>query len=94
MKTNLAFLFELINSIERKQHSQKTFKPEVKRDMEKARMFAINDFKTYLKEINKVEPGFDFTTYYQNSEYGKITIGIKKKDIVGMKRLFQTIILS
>jgi len=94
MKTNLAFLFDLLNKIERRLYGSKGIDPEVKKDMEKARMFAINDFKTYLKEVVKAEPGFDFTTYYESSDYGKITVGFKKKDIVGMKRLFQTIILS
>lgn len=94
MKTNLAFLFELINTTERLLYSKKGINPDVKRDAEKARMFAINDFKTYLKEVQKVEPDFNFTEYYEKSDYGKIIVGIKKEDIVGMKRLFQTIILS
>lgn len=94
MKTNLAFLFELINTIERRVYSKKAIKPELKRDAEKARMFAINDFKTYLRELQKAEPDFNFTTYYEESDFGKVTIGIKKEDIIGARRLFQSIILS
>jgi hypothetical protein len=95
MKTNLAFLFELINSIERRViHSKKKVKETVRRDAEKARMFAINDFKTYLREVSKAEPGFNFTNYYEESEFGKITVGMKRDDIVGMRRLFQTILMA
>lgn len=95
MKTNLAFLFALINDIERNViYSKKPVSVEKKRDAEKARMFAINDFKTYLKEIQKVEPNFDFTKYYKESDYGKLTIRFSRDELIGLKRLFQTIILS
>jgi hypothetical protein len=95
MKTNLAFLFALINDIERNViYSKKPVSLEKKRDAEKARMFAINDFKTYLKEIQKVEPSFDFTKYYEESDFGKLTIRFSKDELIGLKRLFQTIILS
>lgn len=95
MKTNLAFLFALINDIERNViYSKKPVSVEKKRDAEKARMFAINDFKTYLKEIQKVEPNFDFTKYYEESDYGKLTIRFGRDELIGLKRLFQTIILS
>lgn len=71
MKTNLAFLFELINTTERLLYSKKGINPDVKRDAEKARMFAINDFKTYLKEVQKVEPDFNFTEYYEKATMEK-----------------------
>lgn len=96
LKTNLAFLFALINNIERKvlYNSKKGIKPNVKEDALKARAFAINDFKTYLKEVQRNEPTFNFTKYYEESDYGKVTIGFKKEELVGLKRLFQTIVLS
>lgn len=95
MKSNLAFLFAMINEIERKViHSKKSVKDDLRKDAEKARMFAINDFKTYLKKLQSKQPKFNFTDFYSKSDYGKITFGIKHEDIIGIKRLFQTIILK
>lgn len=95
VKTNLAFLFSLINEIERNVlYTKKKVSEARRKDAEKARMFAINDFKTYLKVVLAKDPSFNFTTYYEQSNYGKIVFGFKKEEIVGIKRLFQTIILK
>lgn len=94
MKDNLGFLFYLINEIEHKViYSKKSLRSEVVADAEKARMFAINDFKSYLKLLQDVEPQFNFTRYYEDSDYGKHVFGFKKEEIIGLKRLFQMIML-
>ena len=96
MKQNLAFLFALINFIEREYiyNKKRKIKPEKIKDAEKARMFALNDFKKYLKELQRVEPTFDFTSYYMNSGFDKIIINIKTDSIVGIKKMLKKIILS
>jgi hypothetical protein len=87
MKSNLAFLFSLISIIER----DKRYK---ERDPEtvKARAFAINDFKTYLKHVQKHEPSFDFEAYYKKSEHDKTIINIPRNAIIGIKKLLKAIL--
>ena len=96
MKNNLAFLFALINQIERDVIHGDTskFSKEYIENAKKARMFAINDFKTYMKEIQKAEPNFDFMKYYEESDYGKFVVSVKKEEIVGLKKLLRTILYS
>jgi len=96
MKLNLAYLFTLINFIEREYiyNKNKKVKPNKLKDAEKARMFAINDFKRYLAELQKQQPDFDFTSYYKNSNLDKIIIDIKADTIVGIKKLFQKILTT
>lgn len=94
MKVNLALMFDLISRIEKKIiYTKKTIKTEKKRDGEKARTFAINDFKTYLKHLQKAQPNFNFTDYYQNSDIGNIIFTVTPDTVKGLKRLFQSIIL-
>lgn len=96
MKTNLAFAFALINYIERIiVHSDKRkIKEDKQKDAEKARMFLINDFKTYLKEVQRIEPTFDFTKYYTESDYGKLVLHVSNDTLVGIKKIFKTILLT
>lgn len=95
VKNNLAFLFSLINEIERKYiHTNKKVNEEKKQDAIKARMFAMNDFKTYLKKVQKIEPSFDFTKYYENTDYGKLVLKLSKDEIMGIKKLFLSILMS
>ncbi|MMZ42255.1 hypothetical protein D1872_37750 [compost metagenome] len=95
MKTNLAFLFALINHIERNIiHGKKKLSEEKKEHAMKARMFATNDFKTYMKVLLKAEPSFDFMTYYQSGDYGKVNFHISQNDIMGVKRLFYAIMFK
>jgi len=95
-KKNLAFLFALISIIERDViYNKKTRITDDQRiDAEKARTFAINDFKTYLKEIQKVDPKFDFTKFYEDGGYGSLVINISHDSILGIKKLFKTIMLA
>ena len=95
MKVNLAFLFALINHVEREILYNKKYQGTEKlADAQKARMFAMNDFKTYMKKLLQAEPGFDFTKYYEESDYGKLTINIKKDEVIGLKKLFRAIMFS
>lgn len=87
VKKNLAFIFALINIIERDPKYKK--KDPV---MIKARAFAINDFKTYLKKLNSVEKDFDFVEYYSNSEYDKLVVNVPKQTILGIKALLKIIL--
>jgi hypothetical protein len=87
MKRNIAYVFALISAIERSDE-YKNKDPEVM----KARAFAINDFKTYLKHLQSVEPDFDFVEYYQASEYDKKIINIPKSTVVGIKKLMRVIL--
>ena len=88
VKTNLAFAFTLIGVIER----DKRFK-EGDSNVIKARAFAMNDFKTYLKKLQSVEKDFDFTEYYTKNKFDKKIIDIPKSTIVGIKQLLKTIMM-
>jgi len=95
MKHNLAFLFALINSIERDViYNKKVNDENILVDAKKARAFAINDFKTYLKEIEKNEKRFDFTKYYHDGEYDSVIYNIDKNSILGVKKLFSLIMMG
>lgn len=39
-------------------------------DAKKARAFILNDFKTYLDIVLKSEPDFNFTEYFDNTQFG------------------------
>ena len=87
VKKNLAFVFALINIIERdKKYKERD--PEIV----KARAFATNDFKTYLKKLTDIEKNFDFVDYYKNSDYDKLIINLPKQTIAGIKMLFKMIV--
>ena len=88
MKTNIGFMFALISIIER----DKKYKNHDS-ELIKARAFAMNDFKTYLKHIQEIEPDFDFIKYYQENDYDKIVLNISASTIVGIKKLFKLIML-
>lgn len=97
MKGNLAFIFAMINQIERDViHSDKPSKHtrEFIDTATKARMFLINDFKTYMKELMEHEQNFDFTKYYESSDYGKLVVSVTTEEIAGFKKLFRVLMLS
>jgi len=95
MKHNLAYLFALINSIERDViYKKKNIDTDKLKDAQKARAFAINDFKTYLKEVQKNEKDFDFTKYFENGGYDTFVYNIDTKSILGVKKLFKIIMLG
>lgn len=88
MKKNLAYVFALILMIERSDEYKAKDPKAIK-----ARAFAINDFKTYLKHLQSVEPDFDFVEYYGASDYDKKIVNIPRTTILGIKRLMRTILL-
>jgi hypothetical protein len=97
MKMNLAFMFTLINNIERTviySQKNKKIKEDKRLDAEKARMFATNDFKTYLRHLQKVEPSFNFNKYYETSDFGKFIVDVNPDNIKGLRKLFQSIIMG
>lgn len=95
VKDNLCFIFTLIATIEREViYSKKKVDEIVKKDAIDARALAINDFKTYLKKLQSVDKDFDFTSYYERSNYGKLVINVTPDTIKGIKKLFNLILLA
>lgn len=88
MKHNLGLMFSLILFIERSKKYKNRDKEAVK-----ARAFAINDFKTYLKIVQKEDKNFDFMSFYEENHYGKTIININSETIKALKQLFKSIIL-
>lgn len=93
MKTDLAFLFAFINHIESQViYTRKPVVASKKEDAIKARMFAINDFKTYLKKVQEHEPTFDFTKYYETIDTSKVLVEFSNSEIKGIRKLLRTIL--
>ena len=87
MKPNIAFAFMMISVIER----DPKYKSKDK-DLVNARKFFMNDFKTYLRYLQKEDKDFDFAKYYTEMEYDKIILNIPKSTIVGIKQLVKAIL--
>lgn len=93
MKTDLAYLFAFINHIESQVlHTTKQVTTSKREDAMKARMFAINDFKTYLKRVQEKEPTFDFSKYYSLQDTRKVLFQFKNSEIKGIRKLLRTIL--
>lgn len=93
MKTDLAYLFAFINHIESQVlYKSKSVKASKREDAMKARMFAINDFKTYLKKVQEVEPTFDFSKYYSQQDTRKVLFQFKNSEIKGVRKLLRAIL--
>lgn len=87
MKKGVATAYALIKVLEHDQAYKKDKKKE------KARMFLINDFKTYLKYILAKEPTFDFASYYASQEYDKYIIEITPETISGIKSVVRALLI-
>lgn len=95
VKDNLCFLFSLIATIERDVlYSKKKFSKDAYKDAQDARALAINDFKRYMREVQKVDKDFNFAKYYEDSNYGKLVFNVTPDAIKGIKRLFELILLA
>lgn len=92
-KLILAQDFAMIDSIEHTLKSKKFLTQTKKDELVKARQFLMNDFKTYLRQVNKKDPKFNFATYYKNCEEVKDYYKIDSKTINGIKALLRTIML-
>lgn len=88
IKTNLASAFALISMIEQDEKYKQ-------RDVElvKARAFLINDFKTYLKGLQKAEPDFDFAEYYATKDYDKFVVNVSPNSVSGIKKLVRALLV-
>lgn len=88
IKTNLASAFALISMIEKDEKYKQ-------RDGElvKARAFLINDFKTYLKKLQKAEPDFDFAEYYATKDYDKFVVNVSPNSVSGIKKIVRALLV-
>ncbi|MDD3172186.1 MAG: hypothetical protein PHF63_00705 [Herbinix sp.] len=88
-KYDLAFLFSLISTLDSKiKNNDSDYKnPDKKIDIDKARMFAINDFKTYLKVVQSNDKRFNFADFYKEKEFGKTEFAINVDTLVNIKNL-------
>ena len=75
IKHELAHLFYLNSIIEGKINKMKKADDDYT-TLANLRARILNDFKKYIKVVNKAEPGFQFGKYFQDSEYynGAITL--------------------
>ena len=94
MKHNLAYMFALIATIEDKyvgRHKEVDKDSAEYKEAIKARAFAINDFKTYLRAITKEEPKFNFMKFYKDNKYDKKVYTISAETLLGIKRLVKIV---
>lgn len=94
IKVNLCVLFALINEINQKYIYNKSINRNTDEYNEavKARSFAINDFKTYMKIVLDKDTSFNFIEYYQNSGYDDTVVTVSHNDIQSMKHLLKVIL--
>lgn len=90
VKHHLAIAFMLLTQIDR----SKQFRVNKEDDLIKARAFLINDFKTYLKKLQMIEPEFNFATFYITNNYDKHILNIPIKTIQGIKAFIRKILLN
>lgn len=89
MKHGISFMFALISIIERdKRYDNKNKNQE----LIKARAFAMNDFKTYLKHIQNVEPRFNFDKFYRDNNYDKTVVNISPDTLAGITKIIKSIL--
>ena len=86
-KDNLSFLFTLINTLDREMVNNRTD------DIVRARAFAKNDFKTYMRKINMSGHKFDFMEYYTSKGYDKITLTVTPDNVTGLKKLLSRVLM-
>lgn len=89
MKQNLVHIYLLLQSVEEDLH--KKFSLTKKDELIKARTFLMNDFKTYLKEIQKYEPKFDLYEYVLNSEHSSVNLYFNTDTVSGLKKLITSV---
>ena len=72
-------------------HSNK-INEEDKKEYTKIRSWVMNDFTTYNKKIIKIEPDFNFSTYYESTPFSDVYIKIDKNTMNGLIALLKSII--
>jgi hypothetical protein len=87
IKKEIAHMFYINSVIERKIRKMKKSDDEYKQFID-LRARVINDFKTYFKVVCNIEKDFDFSEYYQHSEYN---INVVKIDNTTLKYSGKTI---
>ena len=97
LKHDLAYMFALVCTIEDKYYGDHRKKVEPSNeegydDAIKARAFAINDIKTYMKVIHAKEPRFNFYKFYTDNKYDKKIYTLRHTTITGLKNLLRVIL--
>lgn len=80
MKYELSKLWFINTILLSKAHDPKTTEEE-RIEINKIRAWVMNDINTYLKIINKVEPKFNFSEYYNESPFSDVAIKINRSTI-------------
>ena len=92
MKSELAHLWSMMIQIEDKLYGPKTLDSAERRKLFKARAKMIGDFKKYMPVVQKSDPQFDFSNYYERSPYSDDTIKVSNSTINGLLRMVKTIL--
>ncbi len=94
MKTDLVYLFSFINELEKITKGKVKVREGVRKDAEKARMFAIGDFKQYLAIVQEADPMFNFSKFFEENykDEEKVLIEFSNNDIKGFKKLLRAVL--
>lgn len=97
MKSNLAYIFTLIATIESlytgKEANYSKSDPKYL-EMVRLRALYMSDFKQYLRIVMQHEKNFDFMKYYENSKENKNVYTIKADDIKNAAKIFRMIMIG
>lgn len=91
MKYELSKLWFMNNLLEKKIYDKKTTEQD-KKDAQKARAKILNDFNLYLKKVQKIDDGFNFTEYYEETPFSDAMIKIDKNTVHHSARLLKAIL--
>ena len=92
MKHDLAYMFALITACEDKMRVKAENDTEYM-DAQKARMFAKNDFRRYMKIVTDNDRKFNFMKFYQEHDYDKKVYTVYSDDLIGLRNLFRKLVL-
>lgn len=92
IKYELAKLWMLNITIENKIYTKKHISPEMLGAYNRARAKILNDFKYYLQEVIKLEPEFNFTSYYENTPFSSSVTKINNTTMTGFAKLVKTFV--
>ena len=92
IKYELAKLWMLNITIENKIYTKKRITPEMIGAYNRARAKILNDFKYYLQEVIKLDPDFNFTSYYETTPFSSSVTKINNTTMTGFAKLVKTFV--
>lgn len=92
MKTELCKLWSMSLKIEKMLYGPHSIKSDKRRALYNSRAHILQDFKKYLKIVQKAEGGFDFRKYYDESPYSNGEYKVSGTTVNGVVKIAKSIL--